>query len=197
MPARAILESLNCDRRRGVALLGCLALLWALHAGGPALTMALRYEREAISQGQWWRLASAHWVHLDARHLLLDSAGLVLLWCLYARELRPAQWLFVLAVATLAIDAGLWWGNPGLVWYLGISGLLHGAWAAGAMAQLLRGDRRAGLMLALLALKLLLERHEGNSLMSPGVPVVTAAHDFGALGGLLAVAALALRRKPL
>ena len=110
---------------------------------------------------------------------------------------RPAQWLLVVAVATLTIDAGLWWGDPGLAWYLGISGLLHGAWAAGAMAQLLRGDRRAGLMLALLAMKLLLERYEGSSLVSPGLPVVTAAHDFGALGGVVSVAALALRRKPL
>ena len=129
---------------------------------------------------------------------VLDSAGLVLLWFLYARELRPAHWLWVLAIATVAIDAGLWWGDPGLSWYLGISGLLHAAWAAGAMAQLLRGERRGGaLMLVMLAIKLLLERRAGGSLLSPGLPVVTLAHDFGTLGGVLAVAALALRRKPL
>ena len=197
MSLEAILTSLKCDRRRVAALLGCLALLWALRAGGPALTLALRYERAAIAGGQWWRLATAHWVHLDARHLLLDSAGLVLLWCLYARELRLAQWSLVLAVATVTIDAGLWWGDPGLSWYLGISGLLHAAWAAGAAAQLLRGDRRGGLMLAMLALKLLLELRSGTSLASSAMPVVTLAHRFGALGGLLAVAALALRPKPL
>jgi rhomboid family GlyGly-CTERM serine protease len=191
------LASLNCDRRMGAALLGCLALLWALRLGDPALTLALRYERVAIGHGEWWRLVSAHWVHLDARHLLLDSAGLVLLWCLYARELRPGQWLLVLACATLAVDAGLWWGDPGLAWYLGISGLLHGAWAAGAMAQWLRGERRGALMLALLAFKLLLERRAGASLVSAALPVVPLAHVFGALGGLVAVAALALRRKPL
>ena len=194
---KAILASLNCDRRRGLTLLGCLALLWALHAGGPAWMLALRYEREAIAHGQWWRLVTAHWVHLDARHLLLDSAGLVLLWCLYVRELRPAQWLLVLAAATLGVDAGLWWADPGLSWYLGISGLLHGAWAAGALAQWLRGDRRGAIMLAVLAVKLLLEHRGGASLLSSGMPVVPLAHLFGALGGLAAVAALALRRKPL
>ena len=126
----------------GAALLGCLALLWALLAGGPAVTLALRYERVAIAHGEWWRLASAHWVHLDARHLLLDSAGLVLLWCLYARELRPAQWLLVLAVATVARRRRPVVGRSRASWYLGISGLLHGAWAAGAMVQWLRGERR-------------------------------------------------------
>jgi rhomboid family GlyGly-CTERM serine protease len=193
----SLLASLNCDRRRGAALLGCLALLWALQAGGPELALALRYERTAIAGGEWWRLASAHWVHLDARHLLLDSAGLALLWSLYARELRPAQWLLVLLGATAAIDAGLWWGDPGLQWYLGISGLLHGAWSAGATAQLLRGDRRGALMLALLAGKLLLERHGGASLVAAGMPIVTLAHACGALGGCVIVVALALRRKPL
>lgn len=197
MRVKTVLASLNCDRRMGLALLGCLALLWALRAGGPGCTAALRYERVGVAHGEWWRLVSAHWVHLDARHLLLDSAGLVLLWCLYARELRPAQWLVVLIASTAAIDAGLWWGDPTLSWYLGISGLLHGAWAAGALAQLLRGDRRAAVMLALLAAKLLLERHGDTSLMSSSLPVVTAAHLFGVLGGLAAVAALALRRKPL
>jgi rhomboid family GlyGly-CTERM serine protease len=197
MQRQRVLTSLNCDRRTGAVLLGCLALLWALRAGGPEWTVALRYERVRIAGGQWWRLVTGHWVHLDTRHLLLDSGGLVLLWCLYARELRPAQWLLVLAGATFAIDAGLWWGDPGLAWYVGISGLLHGAWAAGAMAQLLRGDRRAALMLALLAAKLLLERRSAGSVLASGLPVVHLAHDCGALAGLLVVAALALRHKPL
>jgi rhomboid family GlyGly-CTERM serine protease len=197
-PRRAAwLASLNCDGRLGLALLAGLALLWALRAGGVAVVMALRYERSGLAQGEWWRLLGAHWVHLDARHLLLDSVGLVLLWCLFARELRPAHWLLVLACSTAAIDAGLWWGDPGLQWYLGISGLLHGAWAAGASAQALRGDRRGWSLLALLALKLLLEQRAGAGLIPGAMPVVTAAHGYGALGGLVATVALALRRQPL
>lgn len=196
--ARAtLLTSLNCDRGYGVALLGCLALPWALRAGGAVWAAALRYQRPGIAAGQWWRLVSAHWVHFDAHHLLLDSAGLVLLWMAYARELRPAHWLVVLAAATFAIDAGLWWGDPDVSWYLGLSGLLHGAWAAGALAQLLRREWRGGLMLALLAIKLLLEQRAGASLVAQGMPVVTLAHAMGALGGGVAVAALALRREPL
>jgi rhomboid family GlyGly-CTERM serine protease len=192
-----LLTSLNCDRGRGAVLLACLALPWALRAGGSSWAAELRYERSGIAAGEWWRLASAHWVHLDAHHLLLDSAGLVLLWIAYARELRPVHWLVVLAAATFAIDAGLWWGDPAVSWYLGLSGLLHGAWAAGALAQLLRREWRGGLMLALLAIKLVLEQRAGASVVAQGMPVVTLAHALGALGGGMAVAALALRRKPL
>jgi rhomboid family GlyGly-CTERM serine protease len=176
----------------GVALLACLALLVALACGGPQLTELLRYERTAIAQGEWWRLVSGHWVHLGPRHLLPDAAGLVLLWALYARELRPGSWLLVLASATAAIDAGLWWGLGAVQWYVGISGLLHGAWAAGSVAVALQGRREGWLMLAILAVKLSVEHYAGASLFTSGFPVVPAAHAFGAGGALIAVAALAL-----
>lgn len=193
----SLLASLNCDGRLGAALLACLVLLAVLAGGGPEWTLALRYERVAIAHGQWWRLFSGHWVHLSAQHLLADAAGLVLLWALYARELSPGAWLWVLACATAAIDAGLWWGEPGVQWYVGISGLLHGAWAAGAAAAALRGQRQGWIMLAALAAKLAFEQRAGASLLLAGFPVVTMAHVYGAIGGLLAVAALALARKPL
>jgi rhomboid family GlyGly-CTERM serine protease len=197
MQRRSLLASLNCDGRLGLALLACLALPWLLLAGGPQWLSALRYERAGLVSGQWWRLVSAHWVHLNPRHVLLDTAGLVLLWVLYARELRPRNWLLVAAGATAAIDVGLWWGEPQLQWYVGLSGLLHGAWAAGAAAVGLKHGRWGWLMLLALVLKLVLEQRSGASLLVAEFPVVTVAHLYGALGGLGALIALALARKPL
>jgi rhomboid family GlyGly-CTERM serine protease len=193
----SLLASLNCDGRLGAALLACLALLVALACGGTQLTELLRYERTAIAQGEWWRLVSGHWVHLGPRHLLPDAAGLALLWALYARALRPRSWLLVLACATAAIDAGLWWGQPSVQWYVGISGLLHGAWAAGAAAVALQGGREGWVMLAALGGKLAVDHYVGASLFTSGFPVVSAAHAYGAGGALVAVAAFALLRKPL
>ena len=192
MPRRTLLASLNGDGRWGLALALCLGFVALLAVGGPEWTQALRYQRTAIVQGEWWRLLSGHWVHLGWHHLLLDSAGLVLLWALYARELRPQGWLWVLVCATASIDAGLWWGDPQVEWYVGISGLLHGAWAAGAAAMGLRHDRAGGLMLVILAGKLVLEHRAGAGLVSAALPVVTAAHVYGALGGVVAVGSLAL-----
>ena len=197
MQRKTILASLNCDGSRGLGLLACLALPGMLHLGGPAVTAALRFDRVGIGHGEWWRLLSAHWVHLGAWHLLANCAGLCLLWILYARELRPAHWLLVAGCATAAIDAGLWWLDPTLQWYVGLSGLLHGAWAAGALRQALRPVRLGWVMVVLLALKLLLEHRSGASLVVTGLPVVTVAHLYGAFGGLAALAALALARKPL
>lgn len=178
-------------------MLAVLAVPWLLSAGGPHWTEALRYQRAGLHHGEWWRLLSAHWVHLGVRHLLLDSAGLVLLWALYVRELRARDWWLVLIGATATIDAGLWWMQPQVYWYVGLSGLLHGVWAAGAAAVGLRHGRWAWLMLAVLALKLVLEQRAGASLLVTQFPVVSIAHLYGALGGLGTYAALALARKPL
>ena len=197
MKHNGLLASLNGDGRHGIALLLLLALPCLLALGGEPWILALQYQRDALAQGEWWRLLTAHWVHLGLQHLLLDGAGLVLLWALYARALRPVAWLLVLLCATVAIDAGLWWGAPRIQWYVGISGLLHGAWAAGALAMALRRDRLAWLMLGALAAKLLLEHRAGVSLLASGMPVVTVAHVYGAMGGLIAVGLLALARRPL
>src|SRR5882672_5489646 len=196
-PEDRFLRPLNCDARYGLTLLAALGFLGLLAAGGPPWAARLQYERSAIGAGEWWRLLTAHWVHLGARHLLLDAAGLVLLWVLYARELRPRTWLFVLAGATGVIDAGLWWGEPQLQWYLGLSGILHGLWSAGAAGAALRRNILGYLMLAILAAKLAVELHSGSSLVAETFPVVTASHLYGSLGGLVVIAALALRRKPL
>ena len=103
----------------------------------------------------------------------------------------------MLVGATGAIDAGLWWGEPQLQWYLGLSGLLHAFWSAGAGGAALRRNVLGYLMLAILAAKLAVEHYSGSSVVTESFPVATVSHLYGAVGGLVVVAALALRRKPL
>src|SRR5688572_31528312 len=84
------LKSLNCDRAYGLALLAACALLLLPEWGGEAARVALRYERIALAAGEWWRLLSAHVVHLDLEHAVLNALGLVLMWALFAREDRKS-----------------------------------------------------------------------------------------------------------
>ncbi|HEX9139016.1 MAG TPA: rhombosortase, partial [Steroidobacteraceae bacterium] len=174
-------KSLNCDGRYGLALLAVILVLAAFTLGGEPWQMALRFDRAGLQQGQWWRLFTSHLVHFDVRHLLLDGAGVVLLWMLFARELPPLRWLAVVLVSMLAIDAGLWWFAPQIHWYVGASGVLHGIWAAGAIAGVRRGDRTAAWLLGLLVVKLCVEQLYGPRLMEPALPVVIQAHVYGAV----------------
>src|SRR5580658_4433776 len=102
--AQSWFRSANCDARYGAALLEGLGLIAALAATGEWGRSALAYDRDALAHYQWWRLFSAHLVHLNWRHALLNSAGLVVLWALFAREFAPVRWLWILCAAALSID---------------------------------------------------------------------------------------------
>jgi len=191
------LESLNCDGRRGLLLLGlCLALLLPL-LWGEAARLALRYDRAALGAGQFWRLVTAHGVHLSVRHALVNVLGLALLWALFARDYSARQWLAIVLAAILAIDAGLWLLDSTVQWYVGSSGVLHGILAAGTLAQLRRRQKEGWVLAVILAGKLLYEHFAGPLPFSGSGPVIASAHVFGVLGGTAAALALAPRPLPL
>jgi len=195
--AHSWFRSANCDARYGAALLGCLLLLLVLCALGDGVREALDYQRDALARHQWWRLVSAHLVHLGWRHALLNGVGLALLWMLFAREFAPRRWLWIVLLSAASIDAGLWWLRPAVDWYLGASGVLHGAWAAGAYAMYRRGDGFGAALLLLLIAKMVYEQQSGVSLFEGTLPLVSAAHLYGALGGLAGAVLPRAPAKPL
>jgi rhomboid family GlyGly-CTERM serine protease len=185
-----LLTSLNCDGRSGLVLLLTCATLLALTATGEAGRQLLEYARGALAAGQWWRLVTAHLVHLDLRHAVLNCAGLALMWALFARDYTGRQWLAILAGAAAAIDAGLWLWSSTVGWYVGSSGVLHGVMAAGTLAHLRRREPDGWLLAAFLVAKLVWEHLVGALPLSGlGAEVVVDAHLYGVAGGL-AVAAL-------
>ncbi|MBV8740712.1 MAG: rhombosortase [Sinobacteraceae bacterium] len=195
---RQLLTSLNCDGAAGVALLLACALLLLPELGGDSARLLLRYDRVALGAGQWWRLLTAHVVHLDFEHALLNSLGLILMWALFARDFRPRQWLLILAGAIAAIDAGLWLRDSTVLWYVGSSGALHGVMSAGTLAHVRRRDLDAWLLAPFLLLKLTYEQLSGAlPLVSAPAAVVVDAHLYGALGGLAVALLLRPRREPL
>src|SRR5438105_3727374 len=121
MRVRGLLRSLNYDGRLGLILAGsCVLLLLASLTGEPG-RLLLRYDRAALGAGQWWRLVTAHVVHLDVRHALLNDLGLALVWARFARDYSLGQGGAVVLGAVVAIDAGLWRCGSTLEWYVGSS----------------------------------------------------------------------------
>ncbi len=170
---------------RAVVLVIPVLIMVSIQLIGESALSALRYERNRLVMGEWWRLFSAHAVHLDVRHLLFNLAGLILLWLLFSRDFRVGRWFLILVASMLAVDAGLWWGSPQVLWYVGASGALHGLWAAGGFAQWRREASPTLLPLMALVLKLMVEQWRNESIVVAGLPVVPQAHLYGALGGLI------------
>ena len=197
--AQRLLKSLNCDGRWGLALLaGCAVLLLPV-LDGDAGREALRYDRTALAAGQWWRLLTAHIVHLDFNHAALNSLGLVLMWALFARDYRPRQWLAIVLGSVAAIDAGLWLRDSTIAWYVGSSGALHGLMAAGTLAHLRRRDLDGWILAVFIVVKIAYEQSAGALPFAGthGGGVVVDAHLFGAIGGACIAACLKGRPEPL
>jgi len=160
-----------------------------LQLSEPGSSQWLRYERTPIINGEWWRLLSGNFVHLSWEHLLMNLAGLALIWLLLERLLTLGQWLTVITGSSLAVGLGLLIFNPQIDWYVGLSGMLHGMFVAGLIQNIRRGYRLEWLLLAALIAKLIWEQFNGalpGSTELAGGSVIVDAHLYGALGGLLA-----------
>lgn len=182
-PGRALLDWLLPLLIAGFAI--------AIELSGDAGRELLRYDRPGIGNGEAWRLVSGHLAHLNPSHLLLNLAGLLLIWHLVRRYLDAGSWWIVVAVSIAGIDLGLWFFEPQLYWYVGLSGVLHGLLAGGVVGGL--RTRRIDVLIlgtALIA-KIAYEQFVGalpGSEEATGGAVVVAAHAWGALAGAVAAA---------
>jgi rhomboid family GlyGly-CTERM serine protease len=170
--------------------LGLAVLMLALAMWRASLP-ALDWNRGAIAHGQWYRLLTAHLVHLGSSHLLMNVMALILLAELFWQQLRAREVALILLASAFGVSLGLLWMLPDLWRYAGLSGVLHGAWAGSAL--LLLHTRSAdparpwwAVALLLLAAKLLIENLHGSGLTAEaiGAPVILPSHALGALAGV-------------
>ena len=173
-----------------------ITLAVVIAAFGAAATELLKYDRLAIIDGEYWRLLSGHFAHLGPEHLLLNLAGLVLVWLLVGRQYTTPQWFIVTAFSLAVISLGFWFLDPNLIWYVGLSGLLHGLLIAGAIPGIKTQPVESIIMIVAVAAKLIYEQFIGplpGSEATAGGAVITNAHLYGAFGGAI-VAGLLWRR---
>lgn len=158
-------------------------------AFGDAGREVLKYDRLAIQEGEYWRIVSGHFAHLNYSHLLLNLAGLVLTWLLVGRNYSASQWLGVLLISIAAASAGFWFLDKNMLWYVGLSGVLHGLLLAGAIQGLKSLPAESAVICLLVTGKLAYEQLIGplpGSESVSGGTVVVNAHLFGAIGGVIA-----------
>lgn len=170
-------------------LMGALAIaVYLLLGPSPE---AWVFDRVAITQGEWWRLVTGHWVHSDQTHANWDITALVLLGALFEARLRW-QLPMVLLFASAGVDAWLWWGEPMLRYYCGLSGILNGLLVVGLL-HLWRETRHPVVLLTGVGavLKIAVEINLGQSfLIQTAWPGVPAVHAAGFLSGMVLMAGI-------
>lgn len=177
---------------------GFAVMLVALQALPDPWLRMLWYDRLAVADGEYWRLLTGNLVHLGWTHLALNLGALVIgTWVFYPAR-TPVAWAVAQVVTSMATGLGLYYFSPGVAWCVGMSGALHGLLMIGAIDWIRQGDRVGWLLLAIWVGKLAWEQAEGALPLSTetvGSAVVTDAHLWGAVGGLLYVAGEQLYRR--
>ena len=148
----------------------------------------LAWQRDAISQGEIWRLWTGHLLHFGALHAATGAAALLLIGSALRGEDR-LRWLAGLAVGAPLLSLALLIAAPDLGEYRGASGLI-----VASLAWLLTGLAASGSRGAAIAVVVLLVGIAAESLgfalpastLPEGVRTAWQAHDFGALLGLAA-----------
>lgn len=179
------------------------AVMLLLQAATP-LHSSLQYQQALVAH-EPWRALTAHLVHINWTHALINAAAWFIVARLFAPEFTRWRQPAVLVASAVAITLSLALLHPTIVWYRGFSGVLHGLFFAGALCWLLRTLRAGQTSLRALwlpvllvvggAIKVVLEQPGGSATPYAdwlGAGTVPQAHLAGAVTGALLGAMFAL-----
>ncbi len=150
----------------------------------------LRYERDLLRSGEWWRLLSGHFVHLSWAHLSLNLAGFWLIAFLYGQRIKPIYLLATIFLIALGISIGLLIFSPGVDWYVGLSGVLHGLIIIGALKNLSAEPWPSTFILVGIFSKIIWEQlYAKENAMEHiiGGNIIYDAHFYGAIAGTIII----------
>jgi len=154
-----------------------------------------RYDRALIDGGDYWLLLSGNMVHLNWTHWMLNIAGLTIGIYFFGSYGSVFHWLSVIFISAVFVGVGLYWFNPEVTTYVGLSGVLHGLLIYGGVRETRVYPASGYMFLLILVGKLIWEIIYG---VMPGSEdlidgrVVTDSHLYGAIGGALATVLLVL-----
>ena len=152
----------------------------------PQASQFLAYYHTGITQFELWRLISATFCHTNFNHLLMNIFGLVITLALFIDTFKLIKIFPILIFNSVFIGVALFFFEPQIIWYVGLSGVLHGLFSYGVAADISNKDRWGYLLGSGFIVKIIYEQMFGaqqSTIDLIGAPVLVNAHLYGAIAG--------------
>lgn len=150
---------------------------------------SLNLKHSPIDQGEWWRLYSCHLLHLSLNHTLLNFAGYSIVIFSFRDEIPPVREILILFICATGVGLGIYFLNPEMYSYVGLSGAIYGVLIAFVIIGLNKTPGLSILFLAFIIFKFSYEAINGSTSNETekfiGGKVATDSHLYGALSGIL------------
>ena len=155
------------------------------HGLGSQFIGTMEFIHAQVNAGQYWRLLTHAFWHTNTNHLLLNLAGLALLWALHGEHYRAWNIAGLLIFCSIMSAFGVWFLSPHIDYYVGLSAALHGLFVFGAVRDVQHNRFSGWLLLAGVAVKLYLEQHQTTDTTAALINATVAydAHIYGAIAG--------------
>nr|WP_168711053.1 rhombosortase [Ningiella ruwaisensis] len=166
----------------------CIVLFYLSHFFNVLNIEQLALRADAITNGRYYQLVTAHFIHTNSWHLLLNMGGLAITYLLFYEHLRLVRTLFAIAFCTVGLSICLL-AFTDITWYAGLSGTLHGLFTF-ALVFDLQSRRVSSYALAGIGLAKLFYEQMGGSTADTAalidVNVAVDGHLYGAICGFIA-----------
>ncbi|MEH6452333.1 MAG: rhombosortase [Psychromonas sp.] len=152
----------------------------------PQSSDLLAYYHTGIAQGELWRVISASFCHTNLNHLLMNLTGLVVTLALFIDTFKKVSIIPLLIFCSIFISVCLFFLEKDVIWYVGLSGVLHGLFAYGIANDIKNKSLWGFILGAGIIIKIIYEQTYGaqqSTINLIEANVLVNAHAYGVIAG--------------
>ncbi|MGF1730556.1 rhombosortase [Photobacterium kasasachensis] len=151
----------------------------------PAAQYWLAWDRSAILDGEVWRILTGNLTHTNWPHMIMNTLALAIITFIYRLHYSARPYSLLILALSAVVGTGII--ATDIQWYAGLSGVLHGLFAWGAVKDIQTKQKGGWLLMLGLVGKIASEQYFGGSASSEaliGARVAIEAHLLGAIAGV-------------
>lgn len=154
----------------------------------PQSSSLLAYYHTGLENFELWRLITGSFCHTNFNHLAMNVFGLIVTLLLFIDTFKQTKIWPLFIFNSLFISIALFLFEPSIIWYVGLSGVLHGLFSFAVICDLKNKDVWGYLLGSGFILKIAYEQFFGASQSTIDLieaNVAINAHLYGAISGVI------------